>query len=399
MPLTDAQIRSSKPQTKRIRRSDGGGLYVDLMPSGKKIFRLAYRSEGKQRTVWIGNYPSVGLADARQKAAEIKGRLRRGEDPKSENRPNSDQRGSEERSARLLWRNVAKDYLMLRQRSGAAPRTMAKLHRQVGITIDKVGNRGITSITAEDVLAVVNPIAERGNIESAHEIRTRFSQIFKYAGARGLIDHDPAAFTIGAMVKRNRGSFAGLTAPDDVSKLIAAIHSYREQHFFVGSALLLSAYLFPRNSELRGMCWGEVNWNDAQWEIPGERMKMKRAHIVPLARQAVKVLHEIREIDVGAMLVFPSPRDPSRPLSEMTFNSALRRMGFYSNQHVHHGFRITASTNLNEMGWNRDWIERQLAHVPTNKVRLAYNKAEYLDGRREMMQAHADWLDSLSSGS
>jgi integrase len=364
------------------------------MPSGKKIFRLAYRSAGKQRTVWIGDYPSVGLSEARLKAAEFKMALRQGIDPKTK----KDQARAEEIAAsepnEPIWRDVASDYLMLRQRSGAAKRTMAKLDRQVGLTIQALGNRPLSSISAEDVLGVVNPIADRGHVENAHEVRTRFSQIFRYAAARGLIAHDPAAFTIGAMVKRRRGSFAGLTKPEDVGRLLNAIHRYREEHFFVGSALLLSAYLFPRNSELRGMLWGELDWDRRIWEVPASRMKMKREHIVPLSRQALAVLQEVREIELGSELVLPSPLNPQRTCSEMTFNSALRRMGFSPDEHVHHGFRTTASTNLNEMGWNSDWIERQLAHVQSNKVRSAYNKAEYLEGRTEMMQAYADWLDA-----
>ena len=195
------------------------------------------------------------------------------------------------------------------------------------------------------------------------------------------------------MVKRRRGEFAGLTDPKAVGQLMRCIHAYRERHWLVGSALLLSAYLFPRSSELRGMRWDELDFEQALWEVPGERMKMKRDHVVPLPTQALAVLEEIRSIDLGSQLVFPSPRDPRRTLSEMTFNAALRRLGYGSNIHVHHGFRTTASTNLNEMGWNSDWIERQLAHVPANKVRSSYNKAEYLEGRRTMMQQYATWLD------
>ncbi|WP_146193056.1 integrase arm-type DNA-binding domain-containing protein [Maritimibacter sp. 55A14] len=395
MPLTDAEIRAFSPQNQRFRRSDGGGLFVDVMPSGKKVFRLAYRSGGKQRTVVIGEYPSIRLADARLNAAAFKSALRDGTDPKSVAKAEAEDTGKLSEPPAPLWETIASEYLMLRQRSGAAPRTMTKLDRQVGVTIRKLGQRPINQITAEDILAVVNPIAERGQVESAHEIRSRFSQIFRYAAARGLIDSDPAAYTIGAMVKRRRGEFAGVTDPAAIGQMMRAIHEYRERHMIVGSALLLSAYLFPRNTELRGMRWSELDWDRAMWEVPGERMKMKRDHLVPLPPLAVAVLRELREIDFGSALVFPSPRDPARMLSEMTFNAALRRMGYTQDVHVHHGFRTTASTNLNEMGWNADWIERQLAHVPTNKVRSSYNKAEYLDGRVEMMQSYADWLENL----
>ncbi len=403
MPLTDAEIRGFRSEKQRFRRSDGRGLFLDIMPSGKKVFRLAYRSDGKQRTLLIGEYPAVRLADARLQVAEFKRELRQGVDPKAASRPTvyeneNENENSTAGDARPLWRDIAHDYLMLRQRSGAAPRTLAKLYRQVGVTIDKLGDRPIDDIFAADILSVVNPIAEAGRVENAHEIRTRFSQIFRYAAARGLVQSNPAALTIDAMIKRRRGEFAGVTEPKAVGELVRAIQAYRERHFIVGTALLLSAYLFPRNTELRGMKWSEVDWERGLWEIPGTRMKMRREHLVPLPKQAIALLAELREIDFGSPLVFPSPRDPNRMVSEMTFNAALRRLGYGREVHVHHGFRTTASTNLNEIGWNKDWIERQLAHVSANRVRSSYNKAEYLRGRIEMMQAYADWIDVRVQG-
>ena len=293
----------------------------------------------------------------------------------------------------MTWKELADDYLLIRQQSGPAPQTLSKLIRQIGITIESLGTRSISEITAEDVLGVVNPIAASGRVETAHEVRTRFSQVFRYAGARGLINYDPSAFTVGAMVARRRGSFAGITTPKEVGKLLVAINRYSENNPIVGAALLLSAYLFPRNTELRGMRWEEIEWDAARWEIPAQRMKMKRDHIVPLPTQAVGLLRLLQNYDFGSELVLPSPRDAKRMVSDMTFNAALRRMGYTNDVHVHHGFRTMASTNLNEMGWNFDWIERQLAHVPANKVRSSYNKAQYLKGRTEMMQIYADWLD------
>ena len=348
MTLTDAQIRSFKREGKRFRKSDSGGLYVEVMPSGGKFFRLACRLEGKQRTYFIGEYPDMRLADARLKAAEYKRSVKKGIDPTAKQK---EEKAERERIG-PLWKEIAKDYLMLRQRSGAAQRTLKKLHRQIHVTIDALGNREITDITAEDVLDVVNPIADAGHVENAHEIRSRFSQIFRYAAARGFVKHDPAAMTIDAMVPRKRGEFAGLTDPKEVGQLMRDIYSYREKHFYVGSALLLSAYLFPRNTELRGMRWSEIHWEEALWEIPGERMKMRRDHIIPLPSQAIQLLEEVKEIDLGAELVFPAPRDPTRMMSDATFGKALRSMGYSSDRHVHHGFRTTASTLLNEMRWD-----------------------------------------------
>ncbi len=392
MTLTDSQVRSFKPNKQRFKKSDGRGLYIEVMPTGGKYFRLACRLDGKQRTYTIGEYPEMSLADARLKASEYKKSTKLGIDPTAVAKKEKAKR----EQTKPLWRDVAKDYLMLRQRSGAAVRTMQKLDRQINVTIKALGSREVTDISAEDVLAVVNPIANAGYVENAHEIRSRFSQVFRYAAARGLIKYDPAAMTIDAMVPRKRGEFAGLTDPKQVGNLLRDIHTYRKNHLWVGSAVLLSAYLFPRNTELRGMRWSEVDWEERLWEIPSNRMKMKRDHIIPLPDQALKILKEVKEIDLGSELVFPAPRNPVKMMSDNTFNKALRAMGYMSSQHVHHGFRTTASTLLNEMGWNADWIERQLAHVQQDKVRASYNKAQYLEGRRKMMKAYAYKLDNLT---
>ncbi|MEO1196821.1 MAG: Arm DNA-binding domain-containing protein, partial [Pseudomonadota bacterium] len=245
MPLTDKEIRAFKPGEKRVRKTDGHGLFLEIAPSGSKVFRYTYRFGGKQRTIVVGDYPATSLADARIKHGEFRRMLRDGNDPKAE--PVVEEEAEE--ASGPTWGQIAKDYLMLRQRSGAAPRTMQKLMRQVDVTIDAYGDRQITDISAEDILAVVNPIAVRGHVENAHEIRTRFSQVFRYAGARGLIEHDPSSMTIGAMIKRQRGEFAGVTDPKEVGQLIRRLHEYREDNIIVGAALLLSAYLFPRNSE------------------------------------------------------------------------------------------------------------------------------------------------------
>lgn len=388
MPLSDAHIRGLKPTEKRFRKSDGQGLFLEILPSGRKIFRLAYRINQNQRTALIGEYPEIRLADARLKAAEIRRTLRDGTDPAAD----TDHSITPHKEPKPTWGELAREYVLLRQRSGAAPRTMTKLIRQIEVTVEAYGEREVTDISAQDILAVVNPIAERGHVENAHEIRTRFSQVFRYAGARGLIEHDPSSMTIDAMIKRNRGEFAAITNPKEVGELMVALRAYQKTSIVVGSALLLSAYLFPRSSELRGMRWNEIDWDTNLWSIPGERMKMKRDHLVPLPAQVVSILEDLRQYDFGSQLVFPSPRDPRRTLSDMTLNQSLRRCGYSKDRHVHHGFRTTASTNLNELGWNSDWIEAQLAHVSSNKVRASYNKAKYLEGRTKMMQAYADWL-------
>lgn len=394
MPLTDSQIRSLKPDGRITRHPDGGGLYLEVLPSGTKTFRLRYYAPcGKRSWLTIGPYPATRLGEARHRRDEVKLGLRRGTAPAvsaplAEAAPQVDESG--------LWRTVARRYLALRRADGAAPKTMTKLERQIGWTIEALGDMPVSEITAPDILALVRPIEEDGRVETAHEVRSRCSQVFRFAIGEGLATIDPASFTLVAMRKRKRGEFAGLTDPTDVGRLMRAIRADEVSEPQVRAGLLLSAYLFPRNSELRGMRWEEIDWKRATWEVPGARMKMKRDHLVPLPRQTLAVLHEIRSWTGRVPLVIPAPRNWQRLIPDTTFNVALRRLGFPGKEHVHHGFRTTFSTTMNEKGWNKDWIEKQLAHEEANKVRRSYNKAEYLEGRAEMMQAYADWLDAVA---
>lgn len=379
MRLTNAKIQGLKPEESVRRVPDGGGLVLEVTPHGKKVFRLRYRDKSS-REVWrtLGNFPELSLKEARSLREEIKTLAKMGK-PIDEPEPELEQ--SEDAT---LWCTVVDEYLNKREDDGAAWRTIKKLRYQLEVVKAELGGRDIKSIRAPDVLAVVEPIAADGRNETAHEVRTRFSQVFRFAVARGYVDSDPASYVIDGMVKRKRGEFKGVTEPDQVGKLMRAIRG--------NTPLLLSAYLFPRNTELRGMKWVEIDWDRGLWEVPGERMKMKRDHLVPLPRQALSLLRGLPRTND---LVLPSPRGGM--FSDAAFNASLRRLGYGRDQHVHHGFRTTASTNLNEMGFNRDWVERQLAHVEANKVRGAYNKAEYLEGRVEMMQSYADWLDKISS--
>lgn len=399
MPLTDAQIKSAKPGPRISKLFDGGGMFIEIAPSGRKTFRLNYRFEGKARTLSLGLYPEMKLADARIAREQAKAKLRAGEDPGADTAPRTRRSTASEppRETPDLWEKVAAEYVAYRRRDGAAWRTMAKLERQIEATIAALGKKRIEEITATDILELVRPFEDAGHVETAHEVRTRCSQVFEYAEAHGHPNTNPARVSRAAMVKRRRGSFAGLTDPKEVGALMRAIRGYTAGEPQIRAALLLSAYLFPRNTELRGMRWDEIDWKRAIWEIPAERMKMRRDHVVPLPRQAISVLREIQPWTGRARLVIPAPRDFSRMVSDMTFNAALRKLGFGADRHVHHGFRTTASTTLNELGYNRDWIERQLAHVEENKVRGTYNKAQYLEGRTKMMQDYADWLDAQAA--
>lgn len=402
MALTSLQIESLKPGPKKQKVADEGGLYVEVMPSGRKTYRLRFRYQGKQPDVRLGTTDYMRLAEARAIRDLVRSKIDRGEDP-------HEALGAAPARAREVavepppadrmdaFEKVARSYRDYRQRRGGNHRTMAKLDRHMAMMIDHFGQTPVGEITAARILDLLLPIEESGRVEVAHEVRSRIVQVLDYADAIGFPNTNPARKVIGAMQPRKRGQWPGVTEPAAVGKLMRDISAFQNCEPETRWGLLLSAYLFPRSEQLRGATWEEIDLDGALWDIPGSRMKGADAfdHLVPLPRQAVAILHEIRDYTGGVGYVVPSPRGVNRKLSEMAFNMALRRIGYCTKtQHCHHGFRTTASTTLNELGFNSDWIERQLSHVEKNKVRGVYNKAQYLPGRTKMMQAYADWLDA-----
>lgn len=401
MTLTDSSIRALKTDGSLYRKRDGGGLYIEVAANGAKVFRLAYRFAGKQRTLIIGPYPEVKLAEARGHREEAKTKLRAGVDPGAERdarRPKTAGQVPEvgEADPATRWDTIARSYLEKRAREKAAPATLSKLALHAEATFPAMGEKQIQDITAQDVIAACRPYERQGKLNSAHSVRTLASQIFRYAIAHGLAAQDPASPVRDAIARPSSGGYAGITEPARVGELMRAIRGYQGEPA-VRAGMLLSAYLFPRNGEIRRMRWTQIDFETAIWTVPGAQMKKGREHLVPLPRQALDVLAWIRPMTVRKEYILHSPTSDSGLLSENTFNMALRRLGFAPAEHVHHGFRTTASTNLNELGWNVDWIERQLAHVEENKIRGAYNRAQYLPRRVEMMQAYADWLDGLEA--
>ncbi len=262
----------------------------------------------------------------------------------------------------------------------------------------KIGSRPITSISAPDMLRALRPIEERGKHETAHRTKQRASQVFRYAIATGRAERDPTADLRGALTPTVVKNRAALTDPKDVGGLLRTIDGYAG-HPSTEYALKLAPYVFVRPGELRAAEWSEFDLDKAEWRIPAVRMKMKELHIVPLAAQAVEILRMLQPQTGSGRYLFPGLRTPTRPISENTLNAALRRLGYSKNQMTTHGFRAMASTLLNEQGWHPDLIELQLAHAERDEVRAAYNRAQRLDERRKMMQAWANYLDTLRSGS
>ena len=394
MPLTDAAIRKAKPADKPQRMFDGGGLYLEVSPAGGKLWRLKYRHGGKEKRLALGAYPDTGLKDARDKRDAARKQLAEGTDP-GEVRKASKAAG-EERAANS-FAVIAEEWLA-QQAPRMAPATLAKARWTLDDLVNPwLGSRPVSEIEAPEMLKLLRRIEERGAHETAHRTKQRCSQIFRYAMATGRAKGDPTAAMRGALAPVVSKSRAAITDPLKVGELLRAIDGYSGS-FVVRSAMKLAPLVFVRPGELRKAEWAEFDLNAAVWRIPAGKMKMREEHIVSLPVQAVAILHELHPLTGRGQYLFPGERSVSRPMSENTVNAALRRMGFDKDTMTGHGFRAMASTRLNEMGWTPDVIERQLAHAERNKVRAAYNRAQYLDERTRMMQAWADYLDGLRAG-
>jgi integrase len=391
--LTDQKLRSLKPKEKLYRAADADGLCVEVHPSGARYWRYRYRFAGKAKMQSLGVYPEVSLAEAREALEHARKSLRGGTDPVQ-------QRQRDELSRRIASANtfeaVAQEWLK-QQRTALAPATHAKAEWLLTeLAFPWLGSRPISEIEAPEVLAVLRRVEQRGKLETTHRLKQRCSQVFRYAIATGRAKRDPCPDLRGALASPKVEHHASITEPTELGQLLRAIDGYKGS-FVAACALRLAPLVFVRPGELRHAEWPEFDLDGAQWRIPGEKMKMGEPHIVPLSSQAVAILRELHPLTGKGRYVFPGVRSNARPMSENTVLAALRRMGYSSEQMTGHGFRSTASTRLHEMGWNSQVIERQLAHAERNKVKAAYNYAEYLPERRKMMQTWADYLDGLKS--
>lgn len=399
--LTDTAIRNARPAPKSYRLFDGGGLYLEVTPSGGKLWRLKYRFGGKENRLALGAYPEVPLSQARkdapsgarQKAFEARSLLAAGIDPGTSRREAKavqlTQAETFERVAREWYAKQVPTWTLAH-----AVKVISFLERNA---FPWIGHRPIREIMPAEVLSTARRTEARGAIESAHRTVGYIGMVFKYAVAAGMADSDPTRDIRGALSPTNEKHFASVTDSKAVGELLRAIEGYTGA-LVTRCALKLAPLVFVRPGELRQAEWADIDLEAVEWRIPAERMKMGKPHIVPLSRQALAVLEELRPSTGSGRYVFPSERTMERPMSENTVNAALRRLGYTKEEMTGHGFRSMASTLLNEQGWNRDAIERQLAHAERNSVRAAYNYAEFLPERRRMMQAWADYLDALREG-
>lgn len=393
-PLTDAQVRNARKREKDYKLNDGFGLYLLVSPSGGKLWRLDYRYLGKRKTLAMGAYPAVTLSDARDRRTEAKRQIENGIDPgaaKKAAKEADDPEGD-------TFETVAREW------HGSFLKDMSDLHVHNSLrrletdVFPLIGKRPINSIRAPELLTVLRRIEARGVLPTAHLTRGMLVRIFRYAISTGRADRNPADDLQGALPTSKTTSMAAIIDPKQVAPLLRAIDGYRGSTI-VRAALQLSPLVFVRPGELRKAQWCEIDFDNAEWNIPAERMKMRIAHLVPLSRQALDILRDLYEMTGSGRLLFPNVRNPSRAMSDTSINAALQRMGFERDEMTGHGFRAMARTIMDEvLGIRPDFIEHQLAHTVRGPLGRAYNRTSFLPERREMMQKWADYLDGLKEG-
>ncbi len=395
MKLTDIFIRNVNGTGKVQKHTDGGGLFLYVTPEGKKYWRMAYRFGGKQKLLSIGPYPLISLREAREKRDEAKKGLVAGIDPSA---AKQDAKYATAEASRNSFGVIAQEWYDKVSTAWVPMHRKVLLSRMNNNLIPYLGKRPIIAITASELLAVLRRIEARGANHVAHRCLGDCGRIFRYAIATGRAERDVAADLRGALAPQNKKHFATITDPKEVGKFLYSLDK-KEFNFIIKAALRLALYIFLRAKEITGAEWSEIDFDAAEWRIHAERMKMRQIHIVPLAPQSITILREIHAITGRGRYIFPVQKTgvkfEGRPLGTPSLTQGLRHMGYDHHTITLHGFRAMASTLLNELGYNYDWIERQLAHSERNSIRAAYNYAQYLPERRRMMFEYADYLDGL----
>ena len=392
--LNDMRIRTAKPQEKPYKISDIDGLYLLVTERGGKYFRLKYRIGGKEKLLALGTYPEISLADARTQRDEARKKIAHGIDPGAVRKAQKQAVTEETETFEVIAREWHMKFTST-WTSGHAATIMSRLERDL---FPWIGKCPIAGIKAPELLTVLHRVESRGALESAHRIRTIAGQVFRYAVSTGRAERDPSGDLKGALPQPGEKHHAAITDPKEVAPLLRTIDGY-QGHFVVKCALMLAPMFFVRPGELRNAEWAEVDLEEAVWNIPAHKMKMKQSHIVPLCKQAVKILTELKELTGASRYVFPSGRSFARPMSNNAILAALRRMGYDKDTMTGHGFRAMARTILDEVLQVRpDFIEHQLAHAVRDPNGRAYNRTAHIVERRKMMQKWANYLDELKTG-
>ena len=397
-PLTEAKLRAIKVSGKVERYHDQRGLYLELSAAGGKLWRWKYHFDGKEKRMAFGSWPEVSLKEARDKRDDARKVLQSGVDPGCRNR-----KKVLAHTQGRTFEHVAREWVAGRTEVWAQRHTETVVDRLVANVYPAIGRMPIADVGPIDVLLLVKDIEARGSMEVAKRVLGICSQVFRYAVALQLVKSDPCRDLGGALAPRIKSHFAALTTKEDAGELMRRIDEYQGTAV-VRAALVFSALTFCRPGPIRHAEWEEIDFSGEQWIIPAAKMKMtkemklrKDPHIVPLARQTVEVLQKVQHFTGRGMYIFPNPRNKNLPMSENAVNVAIRRMGYTKEQMTAHGFRAMASTLLNEAGYRLDVIEAQLAHTSADKIRAIYNRAQYMDERRKLMQDWADMLDAMRS--
>jgi len=403
MPLSDAKVRNAKPGHKPYKLSDAEGLYLLVTATKSKLWRFRYRFGGKEKLLALGAYPGISLADARQRRDEARRQLAHGIDPGALRKAQKRAGAAEAETFEVIAREWHEKFKETWSESHAHV-TITRLNRDV---FPWIGSRAIASLKPIDVLAVLRRIESRGAAETARRLKIVCGQVCRYAVATGRAERDPTPDLKGALKPPITKHMAALTDPKQFAALLRAIDGYQGS-FIVKAALRLAPLVFVRPGELRQAEWAEINFDGAEWNIPVERMKLPRAtkaerkgqaHLVPLARQALEILNDLHPLTGSGKYLFPSHRTTHRPMSDNAILSALRRMGYSSDEMSGHGFRAIARTLLDEVLQVRpDFIEHQLAHAVRDPNGRAYNRTAHLAERKLMMARWADYLDGLKAG-
>ncbi|MGD0169078.1 MAG: integrase arm-type DNA-binding domain-containing protein [Smithella sp.] len=393
-PLSEVSARTVKPQEKDFKLFDGGGLFLLVTRSGGKLWHLKYRFDGKEKKLAFGAYPEISLLDARQKRDEARRQLTNGIDPGAVRKAQKQTKIESTETFEVISREWYARFISS-WTTGHAETIKNRLERDV---FPWIGKRPIAEIKAPEVLKVLQRVESRGTLETAHRIRTICGQVFRYAVATGRAERDPATDLRGALPQPQEKHRAAITEPRKAGELLRAIDGYQGS-FVVKCALRFLPLVFTRPGELRHAEWSEIDFENAEWNIPAGKMKMREPHLVPLSKQAIEILMELKELTGASRYCFPSGRSFDRPMSDNALVAALRRMGFEKSEMTAHGFRAMARTILDEVLQVRsDFIEHQLAHAVRDPNGRAYNRTAHLAERKKMMQTWADYLDGLKVG-
>jgi len=401
--LTDIEVKKAKPQERPQRLFDGGGLYIEIAPSGGKWWRFKYRFGGKEKLLSLGTYPDTGLREAREKREAARRQLAAGVDPSAARKA---EKASRVTAGANSFEAVAREWHTtvhrLKVSESHAARTLLRLEQDV---FPWVGAVPVGEVRAQDLLQTLRRIEARGAVETAHRAKQACGQVFRYAIATGRAEADPSAALRDALKPVTVTHMPAITDPKRVGELLRAIRDYEGQPT-TRAALQLAPLVFVRPGELRKAEWSEFDLEAGEWRIGSDRMKRTKqekasgaAHLVPLPRQAVEILRDLHPLTGHGRFLFPGLRTHERPMSDNAVLSALRRMGFPKDEMTGHGFRAMARTLLAErLGVDEAVIEAQLAHAVKDSLGRAYNRTQFADQRREMLQAWADYLDKLTVG-